>query len=145
MTEPDLLRVTPTVRIPLAELAFRATRSGGPGGQHVNTSSTRVELWWHLDGSPSLSLDDRARARARLRSRLTDDGWLRVVSAETRSQTRNRQAALDRFVTLLQEALEVPRPRKATRPSRASRERRLLAKRRQSTRKAERRRRDGDE
>lgn len=74
MPDPALLRVSPTITIPLGELSFRATRSGGPGGQHVNTSSTRVELWWHLDGSPSLNGEERARARARLGARVTDDG-----------------------------------------------------------------------
>ncbi|HMV33187.1 MAG: alternative ribosome rescue aminoacyl-tRNA hydrolase ArfB [Gemmatimonadales bacterium] len=145
MPDDTTLRVSPTVRIPLAELSFRATRSGGPGGQHVNTSSTRVELWWHLAGSPSLTAEERARAQARLRTRLTDDGWLRVVSAETRSQARNRQAALERFQETVAAALTVAKARKATRPSKAAKERRLVAKRRQSARKRERRATDRDD
>ena len=140
MSDPTALRVSPTVRIPLAELSFRASRSGGPGGQHVNTSSTRVELWWHLDQSPSLTAEERARVRTRLGTRLTEDGWLRVVAADTRSQAQNRRAAVDRFADLLQQALLVPRARKPTKPTRSSRERRLLAKRRQSARKRERQR-----
>ncbi|MBK9068263.1 MAG: aminoacyl-tRNA hydrolase [Gemmatimonadales bacterium] len=145
MQDDATLRVSPTVRIPLAELSFRATRSGGPGGQHVNTSSTRVELWWHLDGSPSLTAAERARVHARLRTRITDDGWLRVVSAETRSQAQNRQAAVERFRETLEAALHVPKTRKATRPSKASKERRLVAKRRQSARKRDRRLTDRDD
>lgn len=145
MPDDTSLRVSPTVRIPLAELSFRASRSGGPGGQHVNTSSTRVELWWHLEGSPSVTDDERARLRARLRTRLTDDGWLRVVSAETRSQARNRQAAAERFREILSAALLVAKARKATRPSKAAKERRLVAKRRQSARKRDRRLTDRDD
>lgn len=145
MPDPALLRVSPTITIPLGELSFRATRSGGPGGQHVNTSSTRVELWWHLDGSPSLNGEERARARARLGARVTDDGWVRVVSADTRSQAQNRQAAIERFAALLTQALKVARVRRPTRPSRGAKERRLLAKRRQSARKQERRRGADDE
>lgn len=145
MPDDMTIRVSPTVRIPVAELSFRASRSGGPGGQHVNTSSTRVELWWHLDGSPSLGGEERSRARARLGSRLTAEGWLRVVAAETRSQARNRQAAVERFQELLTAALRVAKARKATRPSKAAKERRLLAKRLQSARKRERRTTDRDD
>lgn len=145
MPDDMTIRVSPTVRIPVAELSFRASRSGGPGGQHVNTSSTRVELWWHLDASPSLGGEERSRARARLGSRLTAEGWLRVVAAETRSQARNRQAAVERFRELLTAALRVAKARKATRPSKAAKERRLLAKRLQSARKRERRTTDRDD
>ena len=145
MPDDMTIRVSPTVRIPVAELSFRASRSGGPGGQHVNTSSTRVELWWHLDASPSLGGEERSRARARLGSRLTAEGWLRVVAAETRSQARNRQAAVERFRELLTAALRVTKARKATRPSKAATERRLLAKRLQSARKRERRPTDRDD
>ncbi len=145
MPDDMTIRVSPTVRIPVAELSFRASRSGGPGGQHVNTSSTRVELWWHLDASPSLGGEERSRARARLGSRLTAEGWLRVVAAETRSQARNRQAAVERFQELLTAALRVAKARKATRPSKAAKERRLLAKRLQSARKRERRPTDRDD
>lgn len=145
MRDDAHLRVSPTVRIPVAELSFRATRSGGPGGQHVNTSSTRVELWWHLDRSPSLSAEERARVRGRLGTRLGEDGWLRVVAADTRSQAQNRQAAVSRFRDLLEQALKVPKARKATRPTKAAKERRLVAKRHQSVRKRERRVRGDDD
>ncbi len=145
MPESSDLQVTPRVRIPLAELSFRATRSGGPGGQHVNTSSTRVELWWSLEASPSLTVEERARVRARLGARVTEDGWLRVVSAATRSQAQNRLLAQERFVELLRGALHVPKSRRPTRPSRAVKERRLQSKRHQSERKRERRRRADDD
>lgn len=145
MPDLNLLQVTPTVAIPLAELSFRATRSGGPGGQHVNTSSTRIELWWDVAGSPSLDSEQRERVRARLASRLTDDGLLRIVVSETRSQAQNRERAIGRFEELLAAALVPPKRRKATRPPRAAKERRLSDKKQQSVRKQQRRPPRGDE
>lgn len=140
MPEPAEIRVTSSVRIPLAELSFRATRSGGPGGQHVNTSSTRIELWWDAATSPSLTAVQRERVLTSLGGRLTEDGKLRIVSSETRSQSRNREAAVARFRAVLAGALAVRKARRPTKPSRASRERRLKEKRVRATRKAERRR-----
>jgi ribosome-associated protein len=140
MLDDSTLRITPTIAIPLAELTFRASRSGGPGGQHVNTSSTRVELWWDAAQSPSLSVEERARVRLRLANRLTEDGQLRIVSGATRSQARNRALAIKRFQEALARALTVPKRRKPTRPSRGIKERRLAEKRKQSERKRERRR-----
>lgn len=139
MPEPAAIPITPMVAIPLAELAFRASRSGGPGGQHVNTSSTRVELWWDAGRSPSLSEEQRARVRARLATRVTADGLLRIVASDTRSQARNRELAIARFQEVLARALAVTKRRKATRPSRAARERRLTEKKQRGARKRERR------
>jgi ribosome-associated protein len=139
MSEDTTLRVTPAVEIPLAELAFQASRSGGPGGQHVNTSSTRVELWWDLLASPSLTEAERARVRRNLANRLTAGGQLRVVSGATRSQARNRVLALERFRELVARALAVPKRRRPTRPSRAVKERRLAEKRQRGERKRQRR------
>jgi ribosome-associated protein len=139
MTEPAAIRVTPTVTIPLAELSFRASRSGGPGGQHVNTSSTRIELWWDAQSSPSLGDTQRAQVLARLSTRLTADGLLRIVASETRSQAQNRELAIERFQEVLARALAVTKRRKATRPSRAAKERRLAAKKQRGARKRERR------
>ena len=84
--------IMPGMEIPLAELSFRASRSGGPGGQHVNTSSTRIELWWDAAGSPSLSEPQRALMLQRLASRLTEDGWLRLVAHRRRSGAERRAA-----------------------------------------------------
>jgi ribosome-associated protein len=140
MRDDQTLRITPTLAVPLAELTFRASRSGGPGGQHVNTSSTRVELWWDAAHSPSLSPEQRARLRLRLANRLTEDGRLRIVCGSTRSQAQNRALAIARFQDAVARALTVPRHRKPTRPSRGVQERRLAAKRKQSERKRERRR-----
>ena len=134
------LPITPALSLPWTELEFRATRSGGPGGQHVNTSSTRVELWWNPGRSGSLSAEQRNRIRAKLAHRLSEDGWLRVVASATRSQHRNRELAIERFQSLLAKALEVPKARKATRPTAGSRARRLEQKRRRGLLKRTRRR-----
>lgn len=125
--------------IPPSEFTFRATKAGGPGGQHVNTSSTRVELWWNPAGSRALSSDELARVLRALGHRLDAEGWLRVVSAATRSQLRNREAAEERLQKLVAAALVPPRPRKKTRPPRAAAEHRLEQKKLRSATKAKRR------
>jgi ribosome-associated protein len=143
---PDgYLEITPALILPLAELEYRATRSGGPGGQHVNTSSTRIEVCWDVRRSPSLTEEQRARLVARLARRLDGEGRLRLVASESRSQLRNREAATERLRELLASALAVPKPRKRTRPSRAAKAARLEAKRRRSALKRDRRRPPHDE
>jgi len=126
--------------LPTAELEFRATRSGGPGGQHVNTSSTRVELVFDLAGSPTLTEAERELARRRLRSRLDAEGRLRVVAQDERSQHRNRRLAIERFCALMRDALAPPPPpRRPSKPTRASKEERLERKRRDAVTKRMRR------
>lgn len=125
--------------IPAHELTFRATRAGGPGGQHVNTSSTRVELWWDALGSPSLTEAERVMLVTALGHRIDGDGWLRLVSAGTRSQLKNREAVTERFQRLVAEALVPPKPRRRTRPPRSAAEKRLQEKKRRSATKAKRR------
>lgn len=127
------------VTIPVTELTFRASRSGGPGGQHVNTSSTRVELTWDVAASPALSEEQRARVMRRLANRIDGSGVLHMSSARTRSQARNRDDVTERFRGLLARALEPPKPRKRTRPPRASKEKRLSEKKKRSETKALRR------
>lgn len=128
--------------IPRAELSARASRAGGAGGQHVNTSSTRVEVLW--DPATSRALDDAERARviSTLAARLDAEGRLRVVASDTRSQLQNRERAEERLAALVAKALVVPRTRKKTKPSRAARERRLEEKKRGSQKKSERRSKD---
>jgi ribosome-associated protein len=131
------------VAIPAEELTWRFTGSGGPGGQHANTSNTSVEVRFDVAGSPSLDERARARVRRRLAGRLTGSGELVVTSSATRSQHRNREDALARLVALLDEGLRPPAaPRRPTAPSRAARQRRLDAKRRHGELKAGRQRRD---
>jgi ribosome-associated protein len=130
----ERLRVSPTLVIPLAELTWRFSRSGGPGGQHANTADTKVEVRFDVVASPSLG----PRQRARLRERLGDE--VRVVVSDERSQARNRDLALTRLASRLAGALRLETPRRPTRPTKASVRRRLEDKRRQANRKAERRR-----
>ena len=140
MTQPQQLEINERVSIPLSELSFRASRSGGPGGQHVNTSSTRIELWWDLAASPSLDDESRARVASRLATRLVDDGrLLRLVSSGSRSQAQNRAEVIERFRALLAGALREVKPRKRTRPTRASKEQRLAGKRQRGETKRQRR------
>lgn len=117
------------------ELDVSFTRSGGPGGQHANTSATKVRLRFDLDGSASLTEDQKARARRRLGHRLTADGHLVLDASEHRSQTRNREAVRARLATLLAEALAPERRRTPTRRPRAADARRLEDKRRHGERK----------
>lgn len=136
----DELSINNRVSIPLGELSFSASRSGGPGGQHVNTSSTRIELWWDLAASPSLDDESRARVRSRLATRLVDDGrLLRLVSSGSRSQAQNRAEVIERFRSVLAAALKEVKPRKRTRPTKASKEQRLQGKRRRGETKRQRR------
>lgn len=127
---PDSLVVTDDLAIPMHELDVRASRAGGPGGQHVNTSSTRIEVTWNIPASAVLDDTARARLLARLASRLDTAGTLRVVASDRRSQLQNREAALARMAEVVARALAVPKPRRKTRVPRAAKARRLEAKRR---------------
>lgn len=133
------LEITPALLLPLGELEYRASRSGGPGGQHVNTSSTRIEVWWDVRASPSLTGEQRALLLERLARRLDAEGRLRVVASESRSQLRNRETATERLRELIAGALVVRKPRKRTKPGRAAKAARLEAKRRRSALKRDRR------
>ncbi|HEY3689591.1 MAG TPA: alternative ribosome rescue aminoacyl-tRNA hydrolase ArfB [Pseudonocardiaceae bacterium] len=116
--------------IPERELGWRFSRSGGPGGQGVNTTDSRVELLFDVAASTTLTEQQRARVLQRLSNRLVD-GVLTVVASEYRSQLRNREAARARLAAMLRAALAPDPPaRRPTRPSRAARERRLADKRR---------------
>jgi ribosome-associated protein len=136
---PDTLDISPDLQLPLSELDYQASRSGGPGGQHVNTSSTRVEVWWDIAASPTLTPELRARLLARLGSRLDSNGRLRLVSSGSRSQLRNREDVTERLRQVLAAALVVRKKRKATKPSAATKAARLEAKRRRSALKQRRR------
>lgn len=128
------------VEIPPGELAWRFSRSSGPGGQSVNTADSRVEVSFDVRRSPVLPEPVRERLLARLSSRLVD-GVLTIAASEYRSQLRNRQAARARLADVLTEASAPPPPRRRpTRPSRGSQERRLAGKKRRSETKTLRRR-----
>lgn len=132
MSAPAVLEITSELFIPRTELTFRASRSGGPGGQHVNTTSSRVELVWDVAHSPSLSPEQRARIQQKLANRISGDGLLLLASSASRSQHQNREDVVERFAELLRQALHVPKPRRKTKPTRASRERRLQSKKKRS-------------
>jgi ribosome-associated protein len=128
--QPDGASLRYGLVIPAAELEWRFSRAGGPGGQSVNTADSRVELRWDLAGSPVLPDALRQRALARLDHRLIG-GVLTVTAAEHRAQLQNRRAALTRLVALVNEAIAPgPPPRRATRPSRGAVRSRLATKRR---------------
>jgi ribosome-associated protein len=137
--DDNVLPVNAQLVIPRAELEYRASRAGGPGGQHVNTSSTRIELLWDFARSPGVSEGVRARIVEKLGARLDAEGRLRVVAANERSQAQNRAAAEDRLVELIRKALIVARPRKRTKVPRAVKESRLREKKRRGDVKRNRR------
>ncbi|SFA75435.1 ribosome-associated protein [Amycolatopsis marina] len=128
----DDLRVNSRLVIPAGELSERFSRSSGPGGQGVNTTDSRVELSFDVANSPSLRDDQRERLLRRLGGRLTG-GVLTIAASEHRAQLANREAARERLVATLREAMAPPPPpRRPTRPTRGSKERRIAAKKRRS-------------
>ena len=127
------------ITIPASELTERFSHSGGPGGQGVNTSDSRVQLSLDISTTTALNEIQRARILERLSSQLAD-GVLTVTSAEQRLQHRNRAAARKRLAEIIREAIIPPVPRRATKPTRASQRRRLEAKKRRSSIKRDRRR-----
>jgi ribosome-associated protein len=135
----NLLAVNESVSIPRTELDVRVSRSSGAGGQHVNKTSSRVEIFWNVVASRAVSEEQRARLREKLASRLTAEGSIRVVASDMRSQSRNRELAEERLADLVRRALVIPRKRRATKPTRAAKEARLESKKRHSTKKRDRR------
>lgn len=144
MSGDGALVVDSALSIPRSELTFRASRAGGPGGQHVNTSSTRVELLWNVERSRAVDSHQRARLREKLAARIDGEGNVRVVASANRSQLRNREDAEVRLATLIRRALVVPKARKKTRPTRGSVEERLRTKKELSRKKQDRRFRPDD-
>ena len=129
-----MLHIRPGVAIPLSEIELRTSRSSGPGGQHANVTASRVEAVFDVQASQALTDAQKARVAARLGPRVT------ASAQDTRSQLRNRELALERLAQRLAHALEVRRPRRATRPTKASKRRRLDAKKQRGDIKRGRRR-----
>jgi ribosome-associated protein len=126
----DDLRVSPSVTIPASELEWRFSRSGGAGGQHVNTTDSRVELSWDVEGSLALTEAQRSRAQRAL-SGATVEGVITIAVSERRSQLRNREIARDRLAQLVADAIAPPPPpRRPTKPSKAAKQRRVDSKKR---------------
>ena len=137
--DPDRLRVSRSLSIPMSEIEWRATPPGGPGGQHANRTSSRVEVRFDVVRSPTLG----PRQRARLLERLGP--VVRATAADERSQARNRELAMERLQARLAAALRVEKPRRPTAPTRGATERRLQSKHRRSEAKRRRRPSLGDE
>jgi ribosome-associated protein len=135
----DPLPVRPGTAIPLREITVRASRSSGPGGQHANTTASRIEASFDVEASETLSEAQKQRIIARLGARVV------AVAQDERSQTRNRELALQRLAHRLATALAPRRTRRPTRPTRSSVTQRLESKRRQAARKRDRRRPGADD
>ena len=127
---PDSIIINNHVTIPRSELHFKFARGGGPGGQNVNKVETRVELLFDVAHSPSFSDGDRDKLLSHLRSRITDDGILQIISGESRSQWQNREKAIDRFISLLQAALRPRKKRVKTKVPHGVKQKRLESKKR---------------
>ena len=134
-----MIKITDSIYINESEVKESFMRSSGPGGQHVNKVATAVQLRFNAKTSGNISKEVYNRLRTIAGSRLTEDGYLIIVSRVHRSQIQNRQVALDKLISLLQQAAKKPKRRKKTRPSRASVEKRLRNKRLQSEKKKSRR------
>lgn len=122
----------------IQELHFKAVRSSGAGGQHVNKVSTKIELSFEVSASAALSESEKERILAKLAPRLTKEQVLQLQCDEHRSQHKNKERVIKRFLELIENALKVPKKRKATKPSRASVEKRLQHKKKAAQKKANR-------
>ena len=134
-----MIKITDSIYINESEVKESFIRSSGPGGQHVNKVATAVQLRFNAKNSGNISAKVYKRLRAIAGSKLTEDGNLIIVSREHRSQSQNRRVALEKFISLLQQAAKKQKHRTPTRPSQASVEKRLRNKRLQSEKKKSRR------
>ena len=135
----DDIKVNDDLSIPRSEIETKATRSSGAGGQHVNKTASRIEITWNIRTSRSLTDEQRERLLAKLASRLSEEGEIRIVASDTRSQLRNREHAEKRLADLIGRSLAVKKRRKPTRRPRAANEARLTEKKKHSEKKRERR------
>lgn len=140
LTPTTGITVNDELTIPRSEIEFRTSRSSGAGGQHVNKTSSRVELSWNIAQARSLSDEQRERLLARLASRVSEEGAIRVVASDTRSQLRNRETAERRLGETIARALVVQKKRRPTKRPRAANEARLTTKKKHSDKKRERNR-----
>jgi len=136
----NVIVVDDQLSIPRSELEVKTSRSSGAGGQHVNKTSSRVEITWNVALSPSLTDEQRQVLTGRLASRLSLEGAIRVVASDTRSQLRNREHAEARLIDMVKRGLTVPKRRRATKPPRSANQARLTVKKKQSDKKRERQR-----
>lgn len=132
MSEEQLLEINNDLSIPMSELFFRFSTSGGPGGQHANRAATRVTVLFNVALSPSLNEEIRAKIMKRLAARIDKEGILTVSAQDSRSQHQNRELAIARLQMMLADALKERKKRRKTKPSAASQEERLAIKKRRS-------------
>lgn len=123
-----MIRIREDLEIPTNELKFTASGAGGPGGQHVNKTSTRITLWFDVKNSPSLTEDQKKQIKESLPTRINKNGLLRVSARRHRSQAANRQQAVERFALLIADALEQSPGRKKTRMPKSAKKRRIEEK-----------------
>ncbi|MGB5820227.1 MAG: alternative ribosome rescue aminoacyl-tRNA hydrolase ArfB [Saonia sp.] len=128
----------------IQELKFKAVRSSGAGGQHVNKVSTKIELTFNLADSQALSEQEKNRIIDKLGNRFTKEGLFLMQCDETRSQHKNKELAIKRFLETMETALIVPKKRRKTKPKRAAVEKRLKSKQKISEKKAGRKKPDMD-
>lgn len=128
----DDIIINDLVTIPASELQYTASRSSGPGGQHVNKTDSRIQVRWNIPSSSALSDFLKQRVMKVLATRLTEDGDLLLASDSNRSQRRNKDDVTQRLAALVRDALVPPKPRRKTKPTRASRQKRLDEKKRRS-------------
>ena len=126
------------IEILLKELKFKAIRSSGPGGQHVNKTASKIELSFDIGSSKAISESEKQLLLGKLSARISQDGVIGLQCGETRSQHRNKAIAIERLITLLKQSLRVAKPRKKTKPSRSAIERRLKSKKGRALKKSNR-------
>jgi ribosome-associated protein len=122
----------------IKELQFKAVRSSGPGGQHVNKTSSKVEVYFNIDASEGLTSSEKILLKTRLAARLTSEGVLTLQNSESRSQHRNKKMGIERMIALLQKNLKVDKPRRKTKPSKGAIEKRIKAKKKTALKKTNR-------
>lgn len=122
----------------ISELSFKAIRSSGPGGQHVNKTASKVEVSFNLDASQALSEREKERLRLKLSSKISSEGIIILQCGETRSQHRNKAIVIERLQQLLLQNLKIAKPRKKTKPSKGAIERRLNSKKENALKKVNR-------
>lgn len=140
----ESLHIQNGVIIPGHELEIQASLSGGPGGQHVNKTHSRITLRWHLESSESLSDSQRAYLRTRIANRITNAGFVLVHCDKHRQQRRNIQGAREQLKELIYNGLQRPKRRKPTRPTRSSQRKRVDTKKKRGDLKKNRRKPTGD-
>lgn len=120
----------------ITELTFKAMRSSGPGGQHVNKTASKVEVYFKLADSQALSENQKERIQRKLKSRISSEGLISVQSSDTRSQHKNRALAIEKLITMLQDSLKVSKIRRKTKPSKSAMEKRVKSKKQQALKKS---------